>query len=69
MLAVSSFFCKGSGQRAGWLTKRAPDVWDSARFTSIFLALSFFYISNIVHAHPHAGNAIRSAAELKFKIP
>jgi len=39
---VSSFFGKGSGQRAGWLTKRAPDVWESARFTSIFLASSFF---------------------------
>lgn len=24
------------------LTKRAPDGWDSARFLSIFLALSFF---------------------------
>jgi len=40
-------------------TKRAPDVWDSARFTSIFLASGFFYISNIVHARPHAGNANR----------
>jgi hypothetical protein len=41
MLAVVSFFGKGSGQRAGWLTKRAPDVWESARFTSIFLASGF----------------------------
>jgi hypothetical protein len=41
MLAVSSFFGKGSGKRAGWLTKRAPDVWDSAAFSSIFLASSF----------------------------
>jgi hypothetical protein len=40
-------------------TKRAPDVWDSARFRSIFLASGFFYISNIVHARPHAGNANR----------
>ena len=24
-----------------WLTKRAPDVWDSAAFSSIFLASSF----------------------------
>jgi len=24
------------------LTKRAPDKWDSARFSSIFLAWSFF---------------------------
>jgi len=30
-----------AGQRRG-LTKRAPDKWDSARFSSIFLALSFF---------------------------
>jgi len=35
------FLGKGFGQRAGWLTKRAPDVWDSARFTSIFLASGF----------------------------
>jgi hypothetical protein len=40
-----------------------PDVWDSARFTSIFLALSFSYISNIVHARPHAGNANRWVAK------
>ena len=45
-------------------TKRAPDVWESARFTSIFLASGFFYISSIVHARPHAGNANRSAALL-----
>jgi hypothetical protein len=38
-------------------------VWESARFTGIFLALSFSYISNIVHAHPHAGNANRWAAK------
>jgi len=29
-----------AGQRRG-LTKRAPDVWDSAAFSSIFLASSF----------------------------
>jgi hypothetical protein len=40
-------------------TKRAPDVWESARFRSIFLASSFSYISSIVHARPHAGNANR----------
>ena len=44
------------------LTKRAADVWESARFRSIFLTSSFFYISNIVHARPHAANANRSAA-------
>jgi hypothetical protein len=38
-------------------------VWESARFTSIFLALGFFFISNIVHARPHAGNANRWAAK------
>jgi hypothetical protein len=27
-------------------TKRAADGWESARFTSIFLALGFFYISS-----------------------
>ena len=41
------------------LTKRAADVWESARFRSIFLASGFFYISNIVHARPHAANANR----------
>jgi hypothetical protein len=38
------------------LTKYLPDKWESARFRSIFLALSFFYISNIIHARPIAGN-------------
>jgi hypothetical protein len=41
MLAVSSFFSKSYGKRAGCLTKRAPDVWESARFRSIFLASGF----------------------------
>jgi hypothetical protein len=45
------------------LTKRAPDVWDSARFTGIFLALGFFYISERIHARPHAGNANRWVAQ------
>ena len=40
-------------------TKHAPDVWESARFTSSFLASGFFYISSIIHARPHAGNANR----------
>ena len=48
------FFCQPCG-----LTKRAPDKWESARFRSSFLASSFFYISNIVHARPLAGNANR----------
>jgi len=59
VFAVMSFFSSRFGQRAGCLTKRAPDVWESARFRSIFLALVFFYISSIVHARPHAGNASR----------
>jgi len=46
-------------QSKNGLTKRAPDVWESARFTGIFLASSFSYISSIVHAPPHAGNANR----------
>jgi len=46
-------------------TKRAPDLWDSARFTGIFLASGFFYISNIVHARPQAGNANRWALARK----
>ena len=40
-MAVLSFFSKGSGQQAGCPTPRAPDVWDSAAFSSIFLASSF----------------------------
>jgi hypothetical protein len=62
-LAVVSFFCRRSGKQAGYPTKRAPDVWESARFTGIFLALGFFYTSSIVHAHPHAGNANRWVAK------
>jgi hypothetical protein len=40
-----------------------PDAGDSARFRSSFLALSFFYISNIIHARPLAGNANRWCAK------
>ena len=50
------FICQPCG-----LTKRAPDKWESARFRSIFLALSFCYISNRIHARPLAGNANRWA--------
>ncbi len=38
---MSSFFCHRFGKHKGCLTKRAPDVWDSAAFSSIFLASSF----------------------------
>jgi hypothetical protein len=67
MLAVVLVFSQRSGQRAGCPTKRAPDVWESARFTSIFLASGFSYISNLIHALPHAGNANRWKAEQKPK--
>ena len=37
------FFQPASLELIGFcLTKRAPDVWESARFTGIFLASSFF---------------------------
>ena len=55
----------GSGQRAGCLTKRAADVWESARFTSIFLALSFFCFDGLVYTRPHVANANRWAASLQ----
>jgi hypothetical protein len=47
-----------AGQGRG-LTKRAPDVWDSAAFSSIFLRFEFFLLPSIIHARPHAGNANR----------
>jgi len=59
---------KGACKPAGCPTKRAPDVWDSAAFSSIFLASSFSYIPNIVHARPHAGNANRWATPRKTEI-
>jgi hypothetical protein len=46
------------------LTMRAPDKWESARFTGLFLALSFSLVPGRVHARPLAGNANRWAAEL-----
>jgi hypothetical protein len=36
VFAVVSFFCHRFGKQAGYPTKRAPDVWDSARFTGFF---------------------------------
>ena len=48
----------------GRLTQRAADVWDSARFSSIFLASSFSYISGRIHTRPHAANANRWAAAI-----
>ena len=62
LLAMVSFFSHRFGKRKGCLTKRAADVWESARFTSIFLASGFFHISSRIHARPHAANANRWAA-------
>jgi len=44
-------------------TQRAPDVWESARFRSFFLASSFSLLPGRVHARPHAGNANRWVAQ------
>ena len=38
---------------------RAADKWDSARFSGLYLALSFFRLQNRVHACPLAANAGR----------
>ena len=38
---VRSFNGKESSKSRAGLTKRAPDVWDSAAFSSIFLASAF----------------------------
>jgi hypothetical protein len=43
-------------------TKRAPDVWESAAFSSIFLASGFFCPQSESTLRPHAGNAHRWAA-------
>ena len=44
------------------LTQRALDAGDSAAFSSIFLASSFFLLPGRVHARPSASNASRWAA-------
>ena len=41
MKTVLIFAKNGNNQSKSELTKRAPDVWESARFSSIFLASSF----------------------------
>jgi hypothetical protein len=40
-------------------TQRAADGWESAAFSSIFLASGFFYISSLFPARPPAANANR----------
>jgi len=41
------------------LTQRAADKWDSARFTSLCLALGFIRLPSRVSARPLAANASR----------
>jgi hypothetical protein len=41
------------------LTMRAADKWESARFLSFSLALSFFYSQTLSTLRPHAANASR----------
>jgi len=53
------FLGKGFGQRAGCLTKRAPDAGDSGAIPSIFLRLSIFPVGRRSAARPSAGNASR----------
>jgi hypothetical protein len=53
---------KGSLKIKNGLTKRAPDVWESAAFSGIFLASSFFCSQAESTLRPHAGNANRWAA-------
>jgi hypothetical protein len=42
-------------------TPRAPDVWESARFMSIFLASGLYCPQSESTLRPHAGNANRWA--------
>jgi len=53
------FLGKGSGQQAGYPTKRAPDAGDSGAIPSIFLRLSLFPVGRRPAARPSAGNANR----------
>ena len=57
------FLGKGSGQRAGCLTKRAPDAGDSGAIPSLFLRLSIFPVGRRSAARPSAGNANRWATQ------
>jgi len=53
------FLGKGSGQQAGYPTKRAPDAGDSGAIPSIFPRLSIFPVGRRSAARPSAGNANR----------
>jgi len=51
---------KESGTTARSPTKRAPDVWDSAAFSSIFLASSFSYSQTLsTPAHTQVTQTVR----------
>ena len=41
--------------KVGCLTQRAADKWESARFSSLFLALSFLRLISRVSSHPLVG--------------
>jgi len=58
------FFSQRIWQNKKHPTKRAADGWDSARFISIFLALSLYYSQAIFS--PAAANANRWALILKY---
>jgi hypothetical protein len=45
-------------------TQRAADGWESAAFSSFYLALGFFYISSLFPARPPAANANRWAVPM-----
>ena len=45
------------------LTRRAPDVWESARFQALFLAWNWLRQNGVLSARPAAGNASRWAAD------
>ena len=47
------------GKSKACLTMRAADKWDSARFSSLSLALSFFRLISRIVSRPLAANASR----------
>jgi len=58
----------GSTEKERHLTKRAPDLWESAAFSGIFLASSFFYISSLFLTRPKSANANRWATPSSAKV-
>lgn len=61
ILSLAHFFSAVVTSSQSRPTQRAADGWESARFTGIFLALGFFYISSLFPARPPAANANRWA--------